>query len=54
MVLLSDAVWIFVKGLAELEIVEELNPPEIACRRNRPWQQGRRILEFIKAVSKAI
>lgn len=50
MILINDAIWTFVKGLADLGIVEEISPPKIECRRNRPWQYGRKIIEFIKAV----
>uniref|UniRef100_A0A0K8V3R8 Glutamate receptor 1 n=1 Tax=Bactrocera latifrons TaxID=174628 RepID=A0A0K8V3R8_BACLA len=51
MILANDAVSMFVKGLAELGIVEELNPPKLECRKNRAWTHGRRIIEFLKARS---
>lgn len=51
MILLNDAVWLFSKGLTELGILEELEAPELECRRKKPWPFGRRIIEFIKAVS---
>ncbi|XP_068150954.1 glutamate receptor ionotropic, kainate 2 [Drosophila tropicalis] len=51
MILLNDAVWLFSKGLTELGIIEELKAPEIECRRKKPWPQGRRIIEFMKARS---
>lgn len=50
MVLISDAVALFVKSLAELQIAEELNPSDTACQSNQAWLQGRRITEFMKAV----
>jgi len=50
MILLNDAVWLFSKGLTELGIIEELKAPEIECKRKRAWPQGRRIIEFMKAV----
>lgn len=50
MILLNDAIWIFVKGLAELLQEEELQVPKVECRRNRSWPMGRRIIEFMKAV----
>ena len=52
MLLVSDAVTIFVKGLAELNIVEELEPVQLQCRKRATWSQGRKIIEFIKAVRK--
>lgn len=51
MILANDAVSMFVKGLAELDIVEELNPPKLECRKNRAWTHGKRIIEFLKAVN---
>lgn len=51
MILLNDAVWLFSKGLSELQILDELSAPEIECKRKKPWQHGRRIIEFMKAVS---
>nr|QKN21291.1 glutamate receptor ionotropic kainate 2 [Bactrocera dorsalis] len=51
MILANDAVSMFVKGLAELGIAEELNPPKLECRKNRAWTHGRRIIEFLKARS---
>ncbi|KAL9925587.1 glutamate receptor ionotropic, kainate 2 isoform X1 [Glossina fuscipes] len=51
MILLNDAIWIFVKGLAELLQEEELQLPKVECRRNRSWPMGRRIIEFMKARS---
>lgn len=51
MLLISDAVSIFVKGLTELNIVEELEPPQLQCRRNKVWNQGRKIREFLREVS---
>ncbi|XP_055903176.1 glutamate receptor ionotropic, kainate 2 [Eupeodes corollae] len=51
MLLISDAVWVFAKGLAELGIAEEINLPKVECRKNKPWPFGRRIIEFIKGRS---
>jgi len=51
MILINDAVWLFSKGLTELGIFEELTAPELECRRKKPWPFGKRIIEFMKAVS---
>ncbi|XP_053961746.1 glutamate receptor ionotropic, kainate 2 [Anastrepha ludens] len=49
MILANDAVAMFAKGLAELDIVEKLSPPKLECRKNRAWPHGKRIIEFLKA-----
>lgn len=51
MILLNDAVWIFAKGLADLNIIDELEPPNLVCAMTETWRFGKRIYEFIKAVS---
>ncbi|XP_067620605.1 glutamate receptor ionotropic, kainate 2 [Eurosta solidaginis] len=51
MILANDAVFTFVKGLAELGIAGELKPHRMECRKNRPWNEGKRIIEFLKARS---
>ncbi|XP_055381687.1 glutamate receptor ionotropic, kainate 2-like [Condylostylus longicornis] len=48
MLTLTDAVWLFAKGLSTLEIIEELEPPSSTCDSPEPWAFGKRIVEFIK------
>lgn len=52
MLLISDAVGLFVKGLAELNIIEELEPMQMQCRKAKTWPFGSRIITFLKEASK--
>lgn len=51
MVLVNDAVWTLAKGLKHLDLFEEIELPQVQCKKGVPWPFGKRIVEQIKAVS---
>lgn len=49
--LLTDAVWLFVAGLDQLDRTAAVTPPTLTCESKSPWAFGRILVNLMKVVN---